>query len=184
MGYVVHTMASAPEAARPVLTEVEATFGLIPNIAGAMANSPELLKAFLGLFRAVHSGSLTERDIQVVLLTNAVTNASAWAVAFHTMLALQEGVAAADVAAIRAGRLPEDGRGAALSSFARGMILRRGHGGAEAVAALAAGGVSEAQGLEVLAVIAASVMTNYTGSLVQPPLEAFLQAHRWAGVDG
>jgi hypothetical protein len=40
----------------------------------------------------VHASSLTEPQIQTLLLTNAVTNASEWAVAFHTALALKQGV--------------------------------------------------------------------------------------------
>ena len=62
-----------------MLAQVKQTFDLIPNIAGAMANSPELLKAFLGLFQQVHSGTFTEAEIQTLLLTNAVTNACNWA---------------------------------------------------------------------------------------------------------
>ena len=57
MTYPIHTLRSAPETSQPVLAQLQQTFGLIPNIAGAMANSPELLKAFLGLFQQVHSGS-------------------------------------------------------------------------------------------------------------------------------
>jgi len=33
----------------------------------------------------------SEAQIQTLLLTNAVTNACAWAVAFHSVLALKEG---------------------------------------------------------------------------------------------
>jgi hypothetical protein len=40
----------------------------------------------------VHGGSFMEPQILAVLLTDAVTNRSAWAVAFHTALALKEGM--------------------------------------------------------------------------------------------
>src|SRR5262249_58824472 len=102
MAYPIYTTNTAPEASRPLLAQREKIFGLVPNIAGAMASSPELLKAFLGLFQQVHSGSFTEAEIQTALLTNAVTNSCGWAVAFHSMLAIKEGVTPADVEAIRA----------------------------------------------------------------------------------
>jgi hypothetical protein len=35
--------------------------------------------------------------------------------------------------------------------------------------------------LEVVAVIAASTITNYSGKITNPPLEAFLQEHTWRG---
>jgi alkylhydroperoxidase family enzyme len=40
-------------------------------------------------------------------------------------------------------------------------------------------GFTQAQSLEILGVIAASTITNYTGTITQPPLEDFLQPHAW-----
>lgn len=181
MTYPIHTLHAAPEASQPVLAQLQQTFGLIPNIAGAMAHSPELLRAFQGLFQQVHSGSFTEAEIQTLLLTNAVTNACNWAVAFHTMLALKEGLTQADVEAIRARRLPGDARLAALSHLARRLIETRGHVPAQDLEGFIKAGFSRAQSLEILAVIAASTITNYAGTITQPPLEDFLQPHAWRG---
>lgn len=177
--YPIQTIGQTSDAARPVLEQVQKAFGIVPNIAGAMANSPELLKDFWGLFQQVHAGTFTEAEIQTLLLTNAVTNASAWAVAFHTMLALKEGIDAADVAAIRAGQPPADARLAALSSYARHLIERRGHANTDVLNDFLKAGYSHAQSLEVLAVTAASTITNYTGSITNPPLEDFLGEHAW-----
>ena len=80
--YPVHTIATAPEASRPSLKALQSAFGFIPNMAGAMATSPVLTGSLVGLFAKVHGGSFTEPQIQVLLLTNAVTNASEWAAAF------------------------------------------------------------------------------------------------------
>jgi alkylhydroperoxidase family enzyme len=181
MTYPIHTLPSAPESSRPVLETLQQTFGFIPNIAGAIANSPELLRAFAGLFQQVHSGTFTEAEIQTLLLTNAVTNAAPWPVAFHTMLALKEGVPREDVEAIRARRLPADKRLAALSHLARRLIETRGHAGPQEPADFIAAGFTPAQLLETLAVIAASAITNYTASITQPSLEDFLQPHAWQG---
>ncbi len=54
-----------------------------------MATSPVLINSLVDLFGNVHGGSFRERQVQTVLLTNAVTNASTWAIAFHTTLALK-----------------------------------------------------------------------------------------------
>ncbi len=99
---------------------------MIPNIAGVMATSPVLINSLVGLFGNVHGGSFTEAQVQTVLLTDAVTNASAWAVAFHTALALKEGIDPADAQAIRERRLPKDSKLAALSALAKAMIEKRG----------------------------------------------------------
>ena len=79
--FPIYTIESAPEQSKPALQSLNAAFGMIPNIAGAMATSPVLINSLVGLFQKVHGGSFTEAQIQTLLLTNAVTNASSWAVA-------------------------------------------------------------------------------------------------------
>ena len=179
--FPVHTIESAPEHSKPALRELQSTFGMIPNIAGAMATSPVLINSLVGLFGKVHGGSFTEAQVQVILLTDAVTNASIWAVAFHTALALKEGIDPADVRAIREGRLPRDGKLAALSALAKTMIEKRGRLADEDLNQFLAAGFGKDQALEVIAAVAASTITNYTGSIARPPLEVPFQAHAWAG---
>jgi len=152
----------------------------VPNVAAAIAGSPVLLDGFVGLFRNVHAGSFTEAQIQTLLLTNAVTNACAWAVAFHTALALKEGLAPADVDAIRAGRAPNDSKLGALSTLARTLIEKRGRIADQDREAFLAAGFGKDHLLEVIGVVAASTITNYTGNVTNPPLEAPFQAHVWS----
>lgn len=177
--FPVYTIDSAPEGSQPALRDLHAVFGVVPNIAGVMATSPVLINSLVGLFGRVHGGSFTEAQIQTLLLTNAVTNACSWAVAFHTALALKEGLDPADVEAIRAGGVPKNGRLGALSILARTLIERRGRiddGDAER---LLAAGFGRDHLLEVIAVVAASTITNYTGNVAKPPLEDTFQAYAW-----
>jgi AhpD family alkylhydroperoxidase len=125
-------------------------------------------------------GSFTEAQIQALLLSNAVTNGCDWAVAFHTALAIKEGLEPADVAAIRAGRSPRDAKLGALSTFARALIEKRGRLDDQELERFLAAGFGEDHLLEVIAVVAASTITNYTGSVTKPPLEAQFEAHAWS----
>jgi alkylhydroperoxidase family enzyme len=179
--FPVHTMKSAPEGSKPALQQLQSAFGMLPNIAGAIATSPVLINSLVGLFGNVHGGSFTESQIQTVLLTDAVTNASTWAVAFHTALALKEEIDPADVQAIRDGRLPKDSKLAALSALARTMIEKRGRLDDQDVDQFIAAGFGKDHVLEVVAIVAASTITNYTASITKTPLEAAFQAHAWAG---
>ena len=178
--FPVHTIESAPEPSKPALRQLQSAFGMIPNIAGAIATSPVLINSLVGLFGNVHGGGFTEAQVQIVLLTDAVTNASTWAVAFHTALALKEGIDAADVEAIREGRPPKDAKFAALSTLAKTMIEKRGRLSDADVDRFLAAGFAKDQLLEVIAAVAASTITNYTGSIAKPPLEAPFQGHAWA----
>ncbi|WP_027782291.1 MULTISPECIES: carboxymuconolactone decarboxylase family protein [Burkholderia] len=177
--YPLHTIDSAPAESKPVLQQLRQAFGVVPNIAAAMAASPVLINGFIGLFERVHASSLTEPQIQILLLTNAVTNASEWPVAFHTALALKHGVPTADVDAIRRGELPADATLAALSAAARALIDTRGRLADTDRRSFFDAGFTAEQLLEVIAVVAASTITNYVGSVAQPALEAPFDAFAW-----
>jgi len=177
--YPAYTIESAPAQSKPVLQQLQQTFGFIPNIAAKMAGSPVLIHGFIGLFERVHASSLTEPEIQTVLLTNAVANASEWPVAFHTALALKQGVHPTDVDAIRHGVLPHDTGLAALSALARTLIEKRGRLAESDQRRFLEAGFSVEQILEVIAVVAASTITNYASSVSQPPLEAQFEEFAW-----
>lgn len=177
--FPVNSIESAPETSRPALEALRSAFGFVPNIAGAMSTSPVLINSLVGLFGNVHAGSFTEQQIQTLLLTNAVTNRAAWAVAFHSFLALKEGLAAEDVDAIRDGHSPKDPKLAALSVLAKTLIEKRGHIDEQDEDRFLAQGFGPDHLLEVVAVVAASTITNYTASVTNPPLEPAFQPHAW-----
>lgn len=179
--YSVHTIDSAPENSKTGLQQLQQAFGVVPNIAGAIANSPKLINALVGVFQQVHSSSLAEAEIQIVLLTDAVANSCAYAVAFHTALALQQGVGVEAVDAIRARQAPVDGRYAALFNLATNLIERRGHVSEEELDAFLAAGFTKEQVLEVIAIVAASTITNYAGTIANPPLDDPFRQYAWRG---
>jgi AhpD family alkylhydroperoxidase len=178
--FPVLTIDTAPEKSKPALQALQGAFGMIPNVAGTMATSPVLIDSLVALFGKVHGGSFTEAQIQILLLTNAVTNGCSWAVAFHTALALKEGLDQTDVQAIRERRVPKNATSAALSTFARTLIEKRGRVDDHDVDAFVATGFSKAHALEVIAVVAASTITNYTASVTKPRLEQPFQAYSWS----
>jgi AhpD family alkylhydroperoxidase len=178
--FPVHTIESAPEQSKPSLEVLQGAFGMIPNIAGAMSTSPILIGSLVALFQKVHGGSFSEEQIQVLLLTNAVTNACSWAVAFHTALALKQGVDPADVKAIREGHTPRNPKNAALSTLAQALIGKRGRLDDLDVSRFLQAGFDKAHLLEVIAVVAASTITNYTGNVTKPPVEAAFDAYAWS----
>jgi AhpD family alkylhydroperoxidase len=177
--FEIQTIDGAPEGSRAPLEGLKQAFGMVPNVAGIIANSPVLANIFVPLFAGVHAGTFTEAEIQTLLLTNAVTNSCAWAVAFHSYLGLKAGLDPRDVEAIRQRRAPQEPRCAALSAYTRSLIEQRGHVGDAAVEALLSAGFKKDQALETLAVSAASTITNYTLNIAEPPLEPIFQEHAW-----
>jgi alkylhydroperoxidase family enzyme len=179
--YPIHTIVSAPEGSKPALEQLQQAFGVLPNIVAAIANSPKLVNSLVGVFQQVHSSSLTEPENQIVLLTDAVTNSSTYAVALHTALALQQGVSSKETDAIRERRMPTDERFAALSTLARTLIEKRGHPSDQELDSFIAAGFTKEQILEVIAIVAASTITNYAGTIANPPLEDPFRQYAWQG---
>jgi len=177
--FPVNTIESAPEGSKSAMQQLQSAFGMIPNLIGAMSTSPVLINSLVGLFGTVHGGSFSEAQVQIVLLTDAVTNASSWAVAFHSVLALKEGIDPVEVEAIREGRLPKDSKFAALSALAKTMIEKRGRLNDQDVERFLAAGFDKEHLLEVIAAVAASTITNYAGSITNPLLDAPFQAQAW-----
>jgi AhpD family alkylhydroperoxidase len=126
-------------------------------------------------------GGFTEPQVQIVLLIDAVTNACTWAVAFHTALGLKEGIDLVDLQAIREGRLPKDGQLAALSALARTMIEKRGRLSHQNIDRFMVAGFGRDHAPEVVAIVAASTITNYAGGMTTTPSEAAFQVHAWRG---
>src|SRR3954470_17838348 len=117
--YQVHTIDTAPEASRSLLRGMAASVGFVPNLAATMAESPPLLAGFLAVRDIYQRGTFSGAEIQVLSLTAAFENRCDWCMAFHTLMALKEGVSRPSVDALRAGRAPVEARLAALSDFAR-----------------------------------------------------------------
>ncbi|MEU7871905.1 carboxymuconolactone decarboxylase family protein [Dactylosporangium sp. NPDC049140] len=177
----VHTLDTAPGWARPQLAHLQEAFGFVPSTAAAMADSPALLHSFFaafGHFRGETPFTPAERQV-LLLLSNAVANVCTWAMAFHTLEALQDGVPPADVEAIRRRRSPADPRLRALSALTRALVAKRGRLGAADTDAFVAAGFDRARVLDVVAGVAISTMTNYTATFADAALQDQYREHAW-----
>jgi uncharacterized peroxidase-related enzyme len=177
--YEVHTVDNAPEGSKPLLRNLKGQIGMIPNLAASMAESPELLNAFLTIRQIFYSGTFTAGEIQVLALTNAFENGCVYCMALHSAFALKEGVSRETVEALRAGESPHEPKLKALSEFSRALVKRRGHVSGDDLETLLAAGYSKAQALEVVLGVAVSILPNFAHHLTQCPLDAVFSAHVW-----
>ena len=161
------------------LARLKSQVGAIPNLARRMADAPVLIDAFVTLRERFHEhATLPRPDRELVFLSNAVENGCRYCTAIHTAFALKEGVSSEAVEAVRAGRLPEDRRLAALVGFARILLRQRGRVTAEELDHFCSGGYTAGQALELIAAAAMSTLANFAGRFTQAPLDDFLEAHR------
>ena len=177
--FPIHTLDSAPEASKPRLLALQQSVGMIPNLAAGMAESPSLLEGFLAIRETYQNGTFSGAEIEVLSLTSAFENGCTWCMAFHSLMARKKGVSAEVVNALRAGRSPDDARFGPLSDFARAMVRGRGSVGEAERTRFHDAGYTPAQALEVVLGMAFSLMANYSGHLVNAPLDQPLEAHAW-----
>ena len=177
--FVVHTIESAPEKSKQALQNLELTFGVIPNVTATMAESPVLINAFVDSFANFLDASFNESEKQVLLLTNAVTLKCPWTVAFHSTMALQEGVPESDVKAIRDGKLPNEPKYVALSGMAKALIEKRGNLTEADFQRFTSAGYSDAQILEVITGTGISTMVATAANMARTPVEDLFKAQTW-----
>jgi uncharacterized peroxidase-related enzyme len=181
--FEVHTTETAPHESKALLQGLQNAIGMIPNLAAAMAESPELLKGFLNIRQIFYGGTFSPGEIQVLALTNAFENGCRYCMALHSAFALKEGVSKETVEALRAGRSPEEPKLKALSDFSRALVRRRGHVNDDDLQRLLAAGYAKAQALEVVLGIAVSILPNFAHHITQCPVDGAFSAHTWKRTD-
>ena len=85
--YTPLTIATAPEASRPVLENIQKSFGFIPNLLAIFANNPTVLQGYLRLDALYEKGSFTPREQQLILLAVSVENHCNYCTAAHSAVA-------------------------------------------------------------------------------------------------
>lgn len=181
--YELHTVETTPEASKPLLRNLKSAIGMIPNLAAAMSESPELLKGFLTIREIFYGGSFTPGEVQVLALTNAFENGCRYCMAFHSGFALKEGVSKDTVEALRAGRSPQEPMLKALSEFSRSLVKQRGHVNGDDLQRFMAAGYSKGQALEVVLGVAVSILPNFAHHITQCPVDGAFSAHLWTPTD-
>jgi len=104
MNFSVHSLDTAPEAAKETLAGAKKAYGFLPNLLAVMAEAPALLKSYVALVDLFDQTSLNVSERQVVLLTTSYENGCDYCVAAHSVIAGLQKVPHDVVDAIRHGR--------------------------------------------------------------------------------
>ena len=179
MHYPVHTIESAPEAAKGALTAAQKSFGFVPNMLGVMAKAPPVVAAYTTLSKLFEETSLSPAERQTVLLTTSYENGCEYCMAAHSAIASMQKVPQDVISAIRTGAPINDARLAALHRFTKAVVTSRGWPSAADTAEFTAAGYGEQQVLEVLLGIGLKTLSNYTNSIANTPLDSAFSAVAW-----
>ncbi|AHD02152.1 carboxymuconolactone decarboxylase family protein [Leisingera methylohalidivorans] len=171
--FTLHTPETAPAASKATLEAVHQAWGAIPAMHATLAESPSALIGYETLWGQIAASSFSPVEQQVAYQAVNVLHGCGYCTMGHTFLSHQAGMDDATIARLRAGQAPGDDKLAALWKFTRAVTAERGEA-AEAVPAFLAAGFSRANVLDVVAIIAAKVLANYTAALAGVPNEEFM----------
>jgi AhpD family alkylhydroperoxidase len=172
--FTVHTIESAPEAAKATLGEVKKAWGFVPTLHGMLAESPAAVTAYDTLFALAGKTGLSPAEQQVAYLAASVFHECEYCVAGHTYVGRLVKLDESAIQALRNGTPIPDTRLQALRLFTETVIRERGHAGDAAVDAFIAAGFTKANVMDVLVIIAAKTISNYANHLAHTPQEAFM----------
>ena len=174
--------ATASAKGAPLLEGAQKKLGFVPNMYGAMVNSPGLLETYqLGYERFRTESGFTPAEQEVVFLTISFENGCDYCMAAHSVLAdMFSKVPKETTDAIRAGTVIPDPKLRALAGFTRHLIVTRGRPSADEAKAFLAAGFTERQILEIILALAVKALSNYTNHIFGTPVDDMFKGRLWA----
>ena len=162
---------AAPEAAQPLLKQVETQLGSAPNLFRLVANSPAALEGYLGLSGALGKGRLPAATRERIALATAQFNGCGYCLSAHTYLGTNLAkLSAEEIAANRAGR-STDAKADAAVRFALRVLEARGRVADTDLAAVRAAGYDDGQIVEIIQHVALNVWTNYLNEVARTDID-------------
>ncbi|MBS0295596.1 MAG: peroxidase-related enzyme [Proteobacteria bacterium] len=161
---------AVPAASKPLLDAVEKQLGVVPNLFRLVGQSPAALQGLLGLNGALgHAFDPATRER--VALAVAQANGCDYCLSAHAYLAAN--LAKLDAAEIERNRAggSSDPKADAIVKFAAKVTVAKGRVSDADIAAVKLAGVTDAQVMEVVALVAVNVFTNYANNLAETPID-------------
>lgn len=172
----IHTVESAPEAARERVEAAQQANGFLPNLIGVLANAPAALETYQVVGAINGRTSLTPAEREVVQITAATLNDCGFCVAGHTKLSIAKlRMPEPLVEALRNVEALEDPKLDALARFTVAVIRQKGQVSDDELAAFRKAGYDDQQALEVVLGVSLATLCNYANSLAQTPINPELQ---------
>lgn len=161
---------AVPAASQPMLDAVEKSLGVVPNLFRLIALSPAALEAYLGQNGAL-SKTLDVKTRERIALAVAQVNGCDYCLSAHSYLGLNLAkIDAAEIALNRSGR-SGDPKAHAAVAFAAKVARERGRVSDTDIAQLRSAGYEDRQIVEIVALVAENVFTNFLNNVAQTEID-------------
>ncbi|NUN06259.1 MAG: peroxidase-related enzyme [Bdellovibrio sp.] len=169
--FAIHQLSTVAEELRPLLEATQKKMGFLPNLLGAMAESPDLTKAFLHLLQQAGHLSLSAQEREVIILTISVENGCDYCAAQHRQIMRKFNFSEDDIEKVLRKQPLENPQLRALQEFTLEALHRKGAVPKETQERFFACGYTQKQALEIIFLIGTYSMSNFANHLLQVPLD-------------
>ena len=146
--------------AKELLDAVNEKYGMVPNLARTLANSPAALQGYLAFGEALDGGTLSAKLREQIALTVSEANGCGYCVAAHCAIGKSGGLSDSELTDARQSSSPDSKVDAALH-FARQLVENRGWVTDEDVDRVRRAGYGDGEITEIVAVVAWKTFANY-----------------------
>ena len=176
--FQIHTIETAPEAAKEALKAVQQNNGYIPNLIGVLANAPTALETYRTVGAINQRNSLTPTEREVVQITAAVTNGCSFCVAGHTAISIKQ-IKMPDelLQALRNTTEISDPKLNTLAKFTLAVINTKGKVGETLLNEFLEAGYTQQNALDVVLGVSLASLCNYANNLADTPINPELQPY-------
>ena len=167
---VIPSRDKTPEGSKATLDAVHNQLGVVPNLFRLISNSPATLSAFTS-FQGALSKTLDVKTRERIALAVAQVNGCDYCLSAHTYLGLNLAKISPEEVALNRKGASGDAKASAAVGFAAKVARERGHVSDEDIAAVRAAGFSDAQIVEIIALVAENCFTNYLNEVAKTEVD-------------
>ncbi|MBS0265551.1 MAG: carboxymuconolactone decarboxylase family protein [Planctomycetes bacterium] len=155
---------------KELLDTVQQAFGMIPNTAKMMANSPAVLESFLAFSTAMGKVQIGGKLHNQVKLTTSETNACSYCTSILCAIAPAAGLTADEILAGRTAD-SDDRREKAALTFAKDVLASRGKVSHQQLAEVREAGFGDGEIVEIVASVVLGCFTNFLNNVADTDLD-------------
>ena len=159
-----------PAASKPVLDVVHSQLGAVPNLFRLIAKSSVVLSAFAG-FQSALGKTLDVKTRERIALAVAQVNGCDYCLSAHTYLGLNLAKISPEEIALNRKGASNDSKAHAAVHFATSVARERGHVSDADIVAVREAGFSDAQIVEIVALVAENTFTNYLNEVAKTDID-------------
>jgi uncharacterized peroxidase-related enzyme len=164
------TVETASSEGAQVLEAIKSKIGMVPNLYASVSHSPAALKGLLAFGDALDTASISAAQREQLALAIAGANSCDYCASAHTLIGKGAGVNQSELEKNLSGE-SDDPQTQALITLATKVVRDRGNLSDQDLADARGAGLTEAQIVEVIAVVALNTFTNYFNHIAQTEID-------------